>query len=192
MMDLLGLSLGADYNGQAMAREAPLRRRSAEGIGVFRAGRYASGKERNPMPQRADLAGAVLSAFLLLCSVPAVADDLTGAQSFLCATREIFACAPGENCKAVDPAELNVPDFLVVDLAGRQLRTTAASGENRTSAIQQLSRDAGLLFLQGVDNGRAWSFLIDEESGSLTASVAREALSVSAFGVCTPTPAAKP
>ena len=135
--------------------------------------------------------GALLAALLLPIS-PVLADDLTGAQTLICAAREIHACTAGAGCAKVDPADLNVPDFLVVDLAARQLRTTPASGENRTSAIQLISRDSGLLFLQGVDNGRAWSFLIDEEGGSLTVSVARETLSVSAFGTCTPLPAAKP
>lgn len=144
------------------------------------------------MTKRLSLAGAALVSSLLHPAAPALADDLSGAQTLICAAREIQACRTPEGCAAVDPADLNVPDFLIVDLAAKQLRTTPASGENRISAIQVISRDAGLLFLQGVDNGRAWSFLIDEEHGSLTVSVAREGLSVTAFGVCTPLPAGKP
>ena len=138
------------------------------------------------MKRRNNPARGLLLAAFLVSSAPLLADNLAGSQTFLCAAREVFACSPGDSCSALDPADLNVPDFLLVDLAAKQLRTTAASGENRATAILQMSRDQGLLFLQGIDMGRAWSFLIIEETGDLTASVARENLSVSVFGVCTP------
>ena len=130
---------------------------------------------------------ALLAASTLVASSPVRADDLRGAQTFLCAAREVFACVAGDRCDRIEPEVLNIPDFLIVDLASKELRTTAASAENRVSPIASVTRESGLLFLQGTDNGRAWSFLVQEATGALTASVAREALSVSAFGVCTPT-----
>jgi hypothetical protein len=144
------------------------------------------------MLHRGGLRKGLLLAALLVAADPLLADEVAGAPSLLCAARQVFACAPGVDCSALDPGSLNIPDFVVVDLVEKQLRTTGASGENRTSAIQQVTRAEGLLFLQGVDTGRAWSFLIVEETGALTASVAREALSVSVFGVCTPAPMGKP
>jgi hypothetical protein len=123
-----------------------------------------------------------------LAAVPALGDDVAGAQTLLCATREVFACAPGGDCRRVDPSEIKVPDFVEVDLTAKQLRTTAASGEARSTAIRLVERQEGLLFLQGLENGRAWSFLVVEDTGQLTAVVAREELSVSVFGACTPTP----
>jgi hypothetical protein len=43
----------------------------------------------------------------------------------------------------------------------------------------------GHVYLQGVDNGRAFSFLIDEETGRVTVAVSRDGLTVSMFGNCT-------
>jgi hypothetical protein len=40
--------------------------------------------------------------------------------------------------------------------------------------------------LQGYENGRAFSFMIDEATGDVTAAVARETVAVSVFGACTP------
>ncbi len=39
--------------------------------------------------------------------------------------------------------------------------------------------------LQGIEDGRVFGFVIDEESGVLTVSVARDGISVSVFGACT-------
>jgi len=125
-------------------------------------------------------------------AAPAPADDLAGAERLLCATLEVTACIPGGTCAPLSPDELNVPRFLEIDLAGRLLATTEASGENRRTPIEHLRRDGGLVFVQGVEQGRAFSLLIVEATGELTASVAREALGVVVFGACTPMPAGAP
>jgi hypothetical protein len=43
----------------------------------------------------------------------------------------------------------------------------------------------GSLCLQGIEGARAFSFVIDESTGSLTASIARDGISVNVFGACT-------
>ena len=57
--------------------------------------------------------------------------------------------------------------------------------------IRSLSREDGLIVLQGIEAGRAFSFVIDEESGMVSVAVARDGLTVSIFGACTPMPRAK-
>ena len=57
---------------------------------------------------------------------------------------------------------------------------------NRATPIKNLHREDGLIFLQGVEMGRAFSFVIQEETGDLSAAVAREDVTVSVFGACTP------
>jgi len=129
---------------------------------------------------------------LLLPAAPLLGDGLGGHDAFLCAVLEVSRCVPDEGCKQVALGDLNIPDFVEIDLAAKVVRTTAASGENRTTPILGVVRQEQSLFLQGVEMGRAWSFVLDEESGRLTAAVAREELSVNAFAVCTPLPAAHP
>ena len=73
-----------------------------------------------------------------------------------------------------------------VDLKDKKLSTTKASGENRSTPIRNLVREDGKIFLQGVELGRAFSFVIDEKSGMLSVAVAREGITVSVFGACTP------
>jgi hypothetical protein len=84
----------------------------------------------------------------------------------------------------------NVPQFIEVDLAGKQLRTTRASGENRQTPIKNFQEEDQAIYLQGVEQGRAFSFVIDRPTGFASIAVARNGITVSVFGACTPLSAA--
>ena len=45
----------------------------------------------------------------------------------------------------------------------------------------------GLIYLQGIEGRRAFSIVVDEESGRMTVAVSRDGISVSVFGACTDT-----
>ncbi len=128
----------------------------------------------------------------LLPAAPLAGDSLEGRDAFLCAVLEVSRCTPEEGCARVALADVNIPDFVEIDLAAKLVRTTVASGENRATPILGVTRQERKIFLQGVEKGRAWSFVLDEESGRLIAAVAREELAVNAFASCTPLPAAQP
>ena len=117
---------------------------------------------------------------------PARADDLTGADKILCSAGRIAACCDDGQCAQGSPDELNMPRFIEIDVPGKRISTTKASGLNRESAIDNLKRAGGQIVLQGTQNGRAFSILIDEKTGEMSAAVAASECSVSAFGSCTP------
>jgi hypothetical protein len=48
-------------------------------------------------------------------------------------------------------------------------------------------RNEGLVYLQGLEGGRAFSFVIDEDSGRMTVAVSRDGIAVNVFGICTGT-----
>lgn len=123
---------------------------------------------------------------LVLAATVLPADDLTGSDRFLCSTVEVTICTALGECASQPPWTLDVPQFIEVDLENKTLSTTEASGENRSTAIKNLERDGDLLFLQGVERGRAFSFVIAQEDGLASIAVARDGLSVSVFGSCTP------
>ena len=121
----------------------------------------------------------------------ATADDLKGAQSLLCTAVEATLCDEGGDCVSESPAELNIPEFLQVNLTEKMMSTTKASGENRTTPIRTMERADGALYIQGIEQGHAFSFVISESTGTLSAAVALDGQSVSIFGGCTPMSAAK-
>jgi hypothetical protein len=134
---------------------------------------------------RTALAGALLAAVL----IPAAqADDVSGAERLLCASMEATRCY-FDACEVGDPVTWNIPQFVEIDLVGKSIRTTAASAQNRATPITTLVREDGLIVIQGLEGGRAFSFVIHEASGELNAAVAAADSSTVVFAACTPLPA---
>jgi len=121
----------------------------------------------------------------LLASGVALADNLEGADRVLCSPEQIMICVEQAECYPAHASDLGVPDFVIIDLKNKKLQTTKASGQARTTAFSTMSRSGGKIFLQGIENGRAFSFLINEATGSLTVAVSRDGVAVAAFGSCT-------
>ena len=126
------------------------------------------------------------AALLAFGATAARADDLTGAKKFLCASQQATVCEVGGDCEMGAPWNWDVPEFIVVDLTAKTISTTPASGENRSTPILNLQKEDGYVVLQGYENRRAFSFLINEKSGQATVAVARTDLAVTVFGACTP------
>jgi hypothetical protein len=117
---------------------------------------------------------------------PALADDLTGADRLLCSTLRATACAAAGECETLPPTALNIPQFVQVDVKGRELSTTRASGESRKTTIQTAQRENGQIVLQGYEQGRAFSLVIDEASGEGSFAAAAESRGMVVFTACTP------
>ena len=129
---------------------------------------------------------AALAVGVSLALAPLLADDVTGSSRLLCSAAQATRCFADGECNTGPPWKWDIPMFIEIDLDGRKLSTTAASGQNRSTPIKTIEREGGLIFLQGVEGGRAFSFVITEETGFLSAGVATEGMSVAAFGGCTP------
>jgi hypothetical protein len=130
----------------------------------------------------------VSAAMVLAAASAARADDLAGADQLLCTAVQATNCTNDGDCTQDLPWNLNIPQFIQVDLKTRKLSTTKASGENRTTPIEYLKRENGLIVLQGFERGRAFSFVIAEATGMLSAAVAAEGRAVVVFGACTTLP----
>lgn len=113
------------------------------------------------------------------------AENITGENRLLCASNSVLICVEDGECFDVPPRDLDVPQFIIVDTRKNTLSTTAASGEKRSTTINGLEREEGRVYLQGIEGGRAFSFVIEEDSGAMSAAVAHEGLTVSVFGACT-------
>ena len=123
----------------------------------------------------------------LLLAGSAYADPLTGVNKFVCATAQVQICLEGDTCYSTSAWEIGVPDFVVIDLKKSLISTTKSSGEDRSTKFTTVVNDEGTIVLQGMEGGRAFSLVIDEATGFLTAAVARDGFVVSVFGACTDT-----
>ena len=124
-----------------------------------------------------------------LLSIPGagIADDLSGLDKFLCSPAQIISCFEGAECSTLLPWEADIPQFVIIDTKKKLISTTKGSNENRSTPIQSVQREDSTIYLQGVEGGRAFSFVIEESSGLLTVSVARDGVTVTIFGACTDT-----
>lgn len=124
----------------------------------------------------------------VLCFTPTLvpADDLSDAKTILCSASVATLCLEDGDCETGPPWNWNIPDFIEIDFAAKKLRTTKASGENRATPFKNLEQDAGLIILQGVENQRAFSFVITQKTGLASFAVARDGVTVNGFGACTP------
>lgn len=129
-----------------------------------------------------------IAAFILalLFALPVAGDILKDADRMLCVPGPVAHCVADGGCNSELPEDENVPEFIEVDLKRKTLATTRASGEERSTPIQNQSRDAGYIYLQGVENGRTFSMVISENTGNLTFVVATDGETASMFGECTP------
>ena len=121
----------------------------------------------------------------LLAFVPALAENIVGDNRIVCSPADVKLCFENGECFDASPWEVDIPEFVVIDVRKKTISTTEASPEERTTTFSALEKKDGLLVMQGIEEGRAFSFVIDERTGILTASVARDGVSISVFGACT-------
>jgi hypothetical protein len=130
--------------------------------------------------------GAALATIITVSPTVGSADDLIGSTRFLCSAVQATQCFVGGECGIDLPWNLNIPQFIEIDLESKMLSTTAASGASRTTPIEHLESEGGVISLQGSENGRGFTFVIDEETGQLTVAIATRGEAVIVFGACTP------
>ena len=125
--------------------------------------------------------------FVIVLSASTVtwADNITGIEELVCSTNEVMLCVEDGECFNVSAADLDIPSFVILDTDRKTISTTEASGKKRTSSANFVERSGNKVFMQGVDNGRAFSFVIEEESGTMTVAVAHHGITVSVYGACT-------
>jgi len=98
----------------------------------------------------------------------APAAPLDGATPMLCAVTSVADCSRAGDCERDTPEGAEVPPFVRVNIAQKLLSTVDGA---RTSPIANVQRANGRIIIQGTQNDRAWSAVIDERSGQMMASI---------------------
>ena len=130
---------------------------------------------------------AIIAVAGLVSTGIAWAENVTGVDRMICAATQVHICIEFDTCYPAESVELGIPDFIIIDTDDKIVSTTPASGENRSTPFTSYVREDGLIYLQGTEGGRAFSFVVEELTGSLTAAVATDGITVNVFGVCTDT-----
>lgn len=126
---------------------------------------------------------AFLVCFYLIPSV-LLAATYDGSMPLLCAPNIILECEETGDCHQHTVESANISPFVAINFEQKTMSDTA--NHSRTSMIKHLEHIDGHLVLQGVEHGRGWSIVIDEETGFLSASTVDEGVGFVIFGACTP------
>jgi hypothetical protein len=125
---------------------------------------------------------------IALAMLPAAVSAATfdGGKPLLCAIQTVNECISGHGCSALDPAEVNLPDFLEVDAANNVISGTAAK-----TPVERVEHLDGKLVLQGADDGiaevrdgTAWTMVIAEDTGKMILNASGDGFSIVVFGAC--------
>jgi hypothetical protein len=105
----------------------------------------------------------------LLARAPSADAPFDGKRDLVCEPQHLAECDQAAVCATVSPADVDLPPALRVSFKDKQL--SAVQGE-RTSPIHSVQIEPAVLVLQGSQNGRGWSMVIDRASGALSGTIA--------------------
>ncbi len=92
----------------------------------------------------------------------------------ICAVTHAISCQKARDCRSGSARDINLPLFLKINPEKNEILSVKENGERRTSVIKQttMDKDNRFVIYQGVEQGGAWSTVIDKATGSMTISIA--------------------
>ena len=130
---------------------------------------------------------ASLATLLGLSAIAAGANQITGEDTFVCTAWRAVSCSTETDCENSEAWRLNIPDFVRVDLSAKEMSTLRGADEARTTAVDGVVRSDGRIFLSGAQEDRAFSWVINEETGEGTMSIVSDTTAIALFTVCAAT-----
>ena len=128
-------------------------------------------------------ASGVLAA-VAMCVTPyaaGAAGKFDGSAPLACALTDVHECAADAECKRVSAGRVNLPPFVKVDIRAGKVHSESAGRESPFKSAQRLD---GTLLLQGSENERAWTMMIAETTGKMSATISAAEEGFVIFGSC--------
>ena len=137
--------------------------------------------------------GCLIAIFFGAMSLPALAGEYDGSKVLICSITEVVECGPGGNCQKLTAADVGLPDFLKIDFKEKTISAPQASGDMRSSKIENFQRIDGKAIIQGAEDGLkdfrdgvGWSLAVMEETGKMVLTASGDEVGFVLFGACTP------
>jgi hypothetical protein len=128
---------------------------------------------------------ALLAALMLTSAGVANANDFNGSKPLLCVPTDSLSCEGAGQCTRVTVEDLNIPQFIHVDFKAKKLSGKLETGEEQSTPIQNVVTSDGRTILQGAENGRGWSLVIQHDTGEMSVAVAADEAAFVLLGACT-------
>jgi hypothetical protein len=118
---------------------------------------------------------------------PGVMDaaEFDGSTPMVCAVLEVIECDRGGGCESVEPVDMGLPPFMRVNVGGKFFEAADGSGLKTPIQSSTLVKEQERLLLQGGEQGRAWSVVIAQKTGAMTAAIVDHDGGFMISGACT-------
>jgi hypothetical protein len=125
-----------------------------------------------------------LLSLAVLCSLAsgARAEGLDNSRTLSCALAEAAQCDGVAQCNDVTLEQIELPATWRLDFAGKQL---ASEDGQRTSPIHAVEVLDTALVVQGHQEGRGWTLVVERATGHLSATIADAEGAFVLAGACT-------
>ena len=121
---------------------------------------------------------------ITLISTPA-AFSLDTSSPLLCSVISASECSLEDGCVVGTAETYDLPQFVKLDFQKNMISEVGENSLKRESKIKNHERIENKIVIQGVENGRAWSVIVDEKTGKMSAAVSEERIGFVVFGACT-------
>jgi hypothetical protein len=128
----------------------------------------------------------IVAGICLLCNTRAWAGDFDGSKPLICSVIRTIDCPRDDEISKGTAEDVNLPQFLFIDFEKKLVTGKTAEGDVRETKIESIKHEDGQLILQGVQRGKAWSAVINEETGKTTIIGASDEAGFVVFAACTP------
>ena len=137
-----------------------------------------------------------LTGIALLCiafmPLTVMASDFDGSKPLHCTLDETIECLPGGECEKVKPAEVNLPDTIIIDYEKKTIATKEGDIK-RTSPIENRKHIDGKLIIQGAEDGSkdqkdgiGWTIAVNDSTGKMVVTGSGNDVGFVLFGSCKP------
>ena len=122
------------------------------------------------------------AAWLVALPAAARADALDASKPLTCSIAEAAECDGTATCSDTSLEQIELPTLWRVDFATKELSSPDGQRKSPISTLETLD---AVLLLQGHQNGRGWTLVIDRASGHLSGSAADAEGAFVLAGSCT-------
>ncbi len=123
----------------------------------------------------------IVAGFAFTTPAPSYAGDFDGSKPLICATIDALDCTPGQDCTRGRASEMGAPPFMRIDFTKKTI-----GGPRRTTPIVSMDVTEKQILFQGKELEFGWTFVLDQEDGTFSATLVNRDGAFVLFGSCTP------
>ncbi len=124
----------------------------------------------------------VLLCGLLFSSYGFTSDSVPTDRVLICSVLETVTCVAGDECEKGNAEDVNLPQFLSVDLKRKVITGTKVDGTQLKTEIGRIENARDKLVLQGSQLGKAWTIVFNKKTKKFVLTVTDGEVGYTVFG----------